>query len=207
MRSKLLFFLNKLLIIFDKGYQDSHTPKTLDQFELIFPVIQDTKFKRNILEVGTNKGNLIKLFSNHQFMVFGIDKLNHHRNLSNILVGELDITEVDMTDFPEFSNLFILSVHHQFISMYGELYTLDLLNRLSQIIKSRIFIEFAALNSKYGFSDGDLFIDNDSDTILEYGFIFLSRLNKKCTIKFLGKTREDNPNEPFRYLFEVCFDC
>lgn len=146
MEKFIINVLDRMLIYLDKTYQDGKRLKTVDQFNLIYPIIQNTKYPRNILEIGTNKGNLIRLFSKNDFISTGVDIKSHHRDLNNVILGVIDVTKISIGNFPNFSYVFMLSVHHQLISLHGESYTLKILNDLSNITRAAIFIEFAALN-------------------------------------------------------------
>jgi hypothetical protein len=205
LRKSKLFVLNISKVIFiklDKGYQDNHKEKTNDQFNLIHAFIQQSSFPKNILEIGTNKCNLLKKFNEIGFVCFGVDKVEHHR--SDYFHLNRDVTTINFQDLPKFSYTFILSVHHQFVSAYGHDWTKDLLSKLISKTKGVIFIEFAAINKKFGAHQDELFKDNDDESIIEYAFSFLSDLNKKVT--YLGKTLENNTDEKYRFLFAVQID-
>jgi hypothetical protein len=96
----------------------------------------------------------------------------------------------------------LLSVHHQWISNLTETEADELFQAAVSRAKKAAFVEFAALNRKFGFKDE--FIDNDVNTLTEYAMKYLSRLAPKAKVKYLGKSPEAEW-EPFRYMFLMEF--
>ena len=67
-----------------------------------------------------------------------------------------------------------------------------------------MFIEFAALASKYKYAKNARFRDNDETSVVEYGKNWLEDGGiPSGAIQFLGKTREHPRKEPYRFLFKL----
>ena len=114
-------------------------------------------------------------------------------------VHEVDISNVHK--LPSFEVVCILSVHHQWVAAKGDGYAGDLIKIIWERSKSGIFIEFAALAQKYGYSPDERFQDNDETSVTKYASDWLARYVGVASAEYLGRSRELEEVEPYRYMF------
>ena len=65
-----------------------------------------------------------------------------------------------------------------------------------------VFIEFAAIASKYGYQQGENFQDNDEESVKKYAENWLKEAGVN-NYTYLGSTRELEKKEPYRYLYKI----
>lgn len=158
---------------------------------------------KSILDIGTNAGAVSRLLSENYFVV-GIDQKIDTRGyeypLKNTALGEIEFNLKNAKKIPKFDVVLLLSVHHQFYANLPEREADELVRSAINIAKKVVFIEFAALNSKYSFID--TFLDNDEESVLDYAFNYLNQLQPHLKTSYLGKCPESDW-KPFRFIFMI----
>lgn len=158
---------------------------------------------QNILDVGCNSGEVSRLLSQSYFVV-GIDQKLDFRGVRKPLVGvplgEVRLTKEVIGQLPIFDAAVVLSVHHQWIAESGLSHAKELLSSLFDKVARIMFLEFAALSSKYGGDQG--FVDNHEESVVGYAVEFLSNIFPDQEIQFLGRVPE-SLKEPYRFMMSV----
>ena len=182
------------------GYQDSRYPN--DQFDLISKSIDDHKVN-SILEVGCNQGLLLRRFKSLGNFCVGLDIDTHwEKSDQNAALGVYPVDDDLIAKLPLFDCVFLLSVHHQWVRLFGDDHTKRLVSALTKRAGYVFFIEFSALAKKYGYENNQFFIDNDEDSVVEYAMNWLESAGLQNS-KYLGKCREYPPREPYRFMFSI----
>lgn len=192
------------------GYKEPRKPYQLKRdnkarFNIIKGVLQG-KQVNSILDVGCNAGVITRLAGEEGYFAVGIDKkldISSIENpMKNACLGEIKINTALVNKLPCFDAILLLSVHHQIVKTLGDEYAKEFISHLAKKGKKVFVIEFAALNSKYGSLDGELFIDNDEGSIVNYAESWLNEAlpNHKC--EYISKTPpHGGSKEPYRFLF------
>ena len=158
---------------------------------------------KSVLDIGTNAGAVARLLSENYFVV-GIDQKLDFRGyakpLENVALGEITFNVKNAKSIPKFDAVLLLSVHHQWYANFHEEEADSLVKAAISIAKRVVLIEFAALNSKYLFSDR--FEDNDEESVRNFALNYLSQLQPHLEITYIGKCPE-SVHEPFRFLFMI----
>lgn len=185
-----------------RAYQDSRFPE--DQYRLISATGVYSGAKSS-LEVGCNKGRLVKMFARDGKFSVGLDLADYWAFEDNerAVLGTFPIDRVTCEGLPTFDILLVLSVHHQWVKTDGDASALGTLQGLFSKAGAAMFIEFAAVADKYGYKPGDRFQDNDEASVVAYSKKWLLNAFAEDQIEYLGKTRELEKKEPYRFLFVV----
>lgn len=185
-----------------KPYQLRRFPQ--DQYKLISSTAAYRE-SGNSLEVGCNYGLLVEMLRRDGKFAVGIDATDIWRKNKRIdgLLGTFQLDQQNINQLPTFDIISILSVHHQIIAAHGDNYAQQILTSLLSKATNGLFIEFSALSEKYGSEKNSLFIDNDQESVKQYAEMWLEKICSSDKFDFLGKTRESQPTEPFRYLYLI----
>ena len=158
---------------------------------------------KNILDIGSNAGAVARHLSENNFVV-GIDQnldtRGFEKPFENVALGEIPFNLENTQKIPDFDAVLLLSVHHQWLAELLEEEADALVKAAISIAKKVVFIEFAALNSKYSFSSK--FEDNDENSVTNYAYDYLNRLQPQSKITYIGKCPE-SIREPFRFMFMI----
>jgi SAM-dependent methyltransferase len=170
---------------------------------LIAPVL-DSLGCRSVLDVGCNAGEVTRLLG-RRFFAVGVDKnvdtRGFERPLDGACLGQIEIERESLDRIPPFDAVLLLSVHHQWVAEGGHEAAAERVAAVASRAKKAFFVEFAALNSKYGRPAEDpLFRDNDELTVTAYAAAFLARALPDLEVRLLGSTPE-SAWETYRYLF------
>ena len=181
-------------------YQDTRFPQ--DQFEAIIKSLGSSRIG-SILEVGCNQGRLLRMFKEAGNFCVGVD-LNPYWKASSAdaALGVYPVDEDLIDMLPVFDGVLLLSVHHQWVKKLGDERAQKKLKKLSEHARKVFFVEFSALAKKYGYTQGERFIDNDEETVVAYAISWLEGAGFSGTV-YVGKNREFPPVEPYRYLFRI----
>lgn len=175
---------------------------SLFKAELIQRELQHLSVK-SILDIGSNAGAVARHMSENNFVV-GIDKnldtRGFEKPFKNVALGEIPFNLENAAKIPDFDAVLLLSVHHQWLAELLEEEADALVKAAISIAKKVVFIEFAALNAKYSFSNK--FKDNDENSVTNYAYNYLNRLESQSQITYIGKCPESR-REPFRFLFKI----
>jgi SAM-dependent methyltransferase len=159
---------------------------------------------RSLLDVGCASGEITRLAGSAGYFAAGIDKNLDLRGvedpLRGVCLGEVPITDDMLDRLPAFDAILLLSVHHQWVKLFGDEQAREMVRQLGHKARHCLIVEFAAINSKYGTIDSPLFTDNDEDSVTRYASQWLQSTFREWTISFLGRC-SDRPQEPFRYIF------
>ena len=183
------------------GYQDRRYPE--DQYDLISVYLKPYNI-RNILEIGCNQGKLISRFADNGVFCVGVDIARHWESQKHDSTA-FAIFPIDSSShqkLPSFQCAFLLSVHHQWVNKHGEEYAKTLVRNLYDKTEEFFFIEFSACAFRYGYEPGARFEDNDEESVKAFAMKWLSETGLN-SVEYLGKTRENPPKEPYRYVFVV----
>lgn len=182
-----------------RAYQDSRFPE--DQYRLISGVPEYTRLT-SALEVGCNKGLLVRRFANDGIFAVGLDVSPHWAFDDNerAILGVWPVSSDNVQRLPSFDAVSLLSVHHQWVKDRGDEYAQCLVRDLYKKARICMFIEFAAIATKYGYQHGERFIDNDEESVTSYAKLWLAEAGAEKS-EFLGATRELEGKEPHRFLF------
>jgi SAM-dependent methyltransferase len=194
-------------------YQRTRYPK--DKFALISSRLNLPEVN-NVLDIGCNEGYISAEFAKRGKFCVAIDAgpyfLNHILSdlesvygRQNPAFGVFPLTEENIALIPEFDLVLLLSVHHQWINTDGNDYGERLVSRLIDKARRYFVIEFAATAKKYGFKESK-FEDNNEESVKAYAESWLRGLNVPGTIEYIGKNKEGNANEPYRFVFLVTKD-
>lgn len=169
---------------------------------LITPELERLECK-SVLDIGCNAGQVSRELCENRFVV-GLDQkldLNGFQNpLNGVALGEFTFSSQSAKLIPKFDAVLLLSVHHQWYAGKSKLVADEIFQQVISIANKAVFIEFAALNSKYG--DTSQFTDNDENSIKYFAYSFLEKFSPKEKIKFLGSCPESSC-EPVRYMFMI----
>jgi len=161
---------------------------------------------RSILDIGCNAGQVSRMLSADRFVV-GIDGCldvsGFAKPFHGVALGNMRLTPELLELIPPFEAVTLLSVHHQWHELQGDEQAKALFSRVASLPSKLLFVEFAAVNSKFGRVNGDLFIDNDEASVLAYARQYLQEVlpSRYGHVEYLGPTPEFVGFEPFRYLF------
>lgn len=159
---------------------------------------------RSLLDVGCASGEVTRLGAGAGYFAAGIDKNLDLRGvedpLRGVCLGEVPLTEETVDRLPEFDAILLLSVHHQWVKLFGDAQARNMVRQLSEKVRRCLILEFAAINSKYGTVDSPLFTDNDEKSVTTYANRWLGSTLRDWAVSYLGKC-SDRPAEPFRYIF------
>ena len=185
-----------------KGYQDNRFPE--DQYQLIKNTSEYQRAK-NSLEIGCSQGKLVNYFSSDGLFAVGIELKDSWKfsNNGKAVLGVFPMTFDEIDKLPEFDIICLLSVHHQWVFKYGDVHVKKMITKIFSKAKFSLFIEFAALSEKYGYGKNIKFIDNDESSVRAYAENWLNEFEISFNVKFMGKTRELEDKEPYRYLYKL----
>ena len=183
-------------------YQLTRFPQ--DQFDLIseHPIYKES---RSSFEIGCNFGLLVKMFNDDGRFAVGIDTTDFWKGSQpqGAILGKIELSPETIDQLPEFDMVCILSVHHQIVAKLGDEETKKLIEKLLSKARKGLFIEFAALSEKFGEPKNTLFKDNDENSVRAYARGWLESFCSSEQIDYLGKTRELEKTEPYRYLYAI----
>jgi SAM-dependent methyltransferase len=159
---------------------------------------------RSLLDAGCASGEVTRRAAGAGYFAVGIDKNLDLRGvedpLRGVCLGEVPVTEEVIDRLPEFDAILLLSVHHQWVHLFGDAQARRMVEQLAGKVGRCLIIEFAAINRRYGTADSPLFTDNDEASVTAYAKGWLGSTLREWPVSYLGKC-PDRPNEPFRYIF------
>ena len=158
----------------------------------------------SVLDIGCNAGQVSRLVSSERFVVgidIDVDILGFSDPLGGVALGKIPLDLDVLSRMPNFDAILLLSVHHQWYKLMGEDVADQLFSSVLNKANKVLFVEFPALNRKYGYQDK--FIDNNPESVKDFALDFLVRFVDKEQIKYLGKCKDNIKKEPFRYMFMI----
>lgn len=185
------------------GYQSHRAPNT--KFDLILGAIDPTHLN-SVLDVGCNEGELTKRFFDRGLFAVGIDMQPHFWSPTSAqpegpAFAVWPLSQERAEKLPTFDLVLLLSVHHQWVKIWGDEDARRLVQTLGERSRRYFVVEFAAIAGKYGANAPD-FRDNDEDSIVAYALKWLDSLGLGQP-RYIGKNPESMPKEPFRFVFVV----
>lgn len=192
-------------------YQRQSFP--LEKFKMIADSI-DCAAVSNVLDVGCNEGCVTAEFAKLGKFCVGVDtgpvylnqvlaNVNDSFKNSTAAYGVFVVNDSNVNSIPNFDLILLLSVHHQFVNMFGDDYAKDLVKSLIHKSNRYFVIEFAATNKKYGYSD-ERFRDNDEASVRHYAEEWIADLGVDRSLKYIGRNREHSAStsaEPYRFSY------
>jgi hypothetical protein len=174
------------------------------KFDLIRPALEALRVA-SVLDVGCNAGEITRFAGRSGTFAVGIDAnldLNGVTDpLDGACLGNVAVTPELIDKFPVFESVLLLSVHHQLVKRQGDAWARDFVARLANRASKCFFIEFAALNRKYSEGSGQLFIDNDEESVVSYATGWLGEALPRWNVEYSGKTTAGSPFEHHRFMF------
>jgi SAM-dependent methyltransferase len=159
---------------------------------------------RSLLDAGCASGEITRRAGGAGYFAVGIDKNLDLRGvedpLRGVCLGEVPLTDEMIDRLPQFDAILLLSVHHQWVNLFGDAQARSMVEKLAGKAGRCLIIEFAAINSKYGTVDSPLFTDNDEASVTAYANRWLGSTLPEWPVSYLGKC-SDRSKEPFRYIF------
>lgn len=207
----MLSTIKKLLKGAPKQYQEKRYPR--EKFELLHSAIKLDTVK-NLLDIGCNAGVITHLFAEKGLFSVGIDVAPRliNRGASQIpVIGYFKVSNENVSSLPDFDAVLLLSVHHQWVIQGGDKEAQHLVAAILLKARKYFFIEFASINSKYGYSPAR-FKDHDEESILKYARDWLQEVveiaktrsaTENISIRYVGKNKELERVEEFRYVYLV----
>lgn len=171
-------------------------------------VIRDALVKAgtvsSVLDIGCNAGVVARGLGESGFFCVGIDKEVNTAGvtdpLQNACLGETTFNQDLVVKLPVFDAALVLSVHHHFFREFGDKETQALFSALSQKIRHVILVEVSSKNKEYGRSPGDLFIDEDEQSLTAYTKTWLEQALPGWEASYIWKNKR-RPRLSDRYLF------
>ncbi len=207
-KPKGMFKRLKLEFGLARPYQSKRMGGADERWELIRRELDDGD--RSILDIGSNLGAMSQLAAAQGRFVLGVEPSarlvraarRRSRAAANIGFIQTAIDPDTVLMLPRFDVVFCLSVHHYWVSQYGEDATWRIIAELMARTRSKFYFEPASVKRKYGGADLD-FRDLDREAIVEYNVKRLElAASSDQSIRVLGETR-CRPKEPFRMMFLV----
>jgi SAM-dependent methyltransferase len=207
-RRKKPFKQLKLRLGLARPYQSKRRGGADERWELIHRELSEED--RSILDIGSNLGGMSQLAAAHGRFALGVEPdarmvraaRRRTRAAANIAFIQTAIDPDTVLMLPRFDVVFCLSVHHYWVSRYGENTAWWIIAELLARARRKFFFEPASVNRKYGDSDLD-FQDLDRESIVEYNVKNLGLVaSPDQSIRVLGET-QCRPKEPFRMMFLV----
>ncbi len=186
----------------NRTYQQSRFPS--DQYDLISKTAEYGSCE-NTLEIGCNQGMLVQRFSEDGKISFGVDLRPYWsgHDMGQAILGPYEVDISNAHKLPLFDIVCILSVHHQWVAANGDDYAGDLIKAILERSRFGIFIEFSARSKKYGYIPGQRFQDNDEISVKKYANDWLTKYVGVASAEYLGRSRELEGKEPYRYMFLI----
>src|SRR5690606_37516654 len=110
------------------------------------------------------------LFSEKGIFSVGVDVLPRRIDYETDqipVIGYFKVNNENVSSLPNFDMILLLSVHHQWVKQLGDDGAQRLIAEIIMKANKYFFIEFASINSKYGYSP-DRFKDHDEESVLKY---------------------------------------
>ena len=193
-------------VIGKKGRQSSWQAQKANssiKADLIEPELNKLDCK-SLLDIGCNAGEIARRLSHNRFVV-GLDGNLDTRGFAcpfdGVALGNVRVCDTILDAAPSFDAILLLSVHHQWYASMDKKNADNLLSAVMGKARKALFIEFSAINEKYGCDQG--FVDNDAESVKAYAKKFLGGFISEERIKYLGACPEFPEKEPFRYMFLV----
>jgi SAM-dependent methyltransferase len=207
-RSKKLFKRLRLELGLATPYQSKRRGGVAERWELIRHELDEED--RSTLDIGSNLGGMSQLAAAHGRFALGVEPdarvvraaRRRTRAAANIAFIQTAIDPDTVLMLPRFDVVFCLSVHHYWVSLYGEAKAWWMIAQLLARARNKFFFEPASVKRKYDDSDLD-FQDLDRASIVEYNVKHLELVaSPDQSIRVLGETR-CRPKESFRMMFLV----
>ncbi|MEN6384141.1 MAG: hypothetical protein ABFD79_02975 [Phycisphaerales bacterium] len=159
----------------------------------------------SLLEVGCNAGEIVRAMGANGIFAVGVDKQLDFRGIDyryeKAFFGNVEMNAEMIDKLPKFDAILLLSVHHQIIEQHGDEVARTYVSKLANRSNKIFLIEFAALNRKFGKLNGNLFEDNNENSVKQYAQEWLNSALPDFSCKFVSKIPQCS-SEPFRYLFK-----
>ena len=201
------WLIDRMFLFHGGDYQGQRYPK-----EKIDRIMTGVDLARvgSVLDIGCNEGLITKHFSEQGKFCVGIDVAPyflrgvlqdlHRGNTPAFGVFNLERRNIEL--LPPFDLVLLLSVHHWWVKAHGDAHARDMVAALLDRTNHYLVMEFSSIADKYGYSEPK-FIDHDESSIKEYASAWLKQIDSTLAITYLGRNRETEGRERFRYIFLV----
>ena len=166
---------------------------------------------RTLLDIGCNLGYFTAHFARRGLQSVGIEIMpealnaarERHADLPSLefRLGAVDPDSID--DLPRTDALLLLSVHHNWVSLYGPAVAGDMLRRLVERTRDVVVFETPSRNSRFG-AHPPGFVDNDEESVLAYQRDYLDRyLAGLAEYELVGSAPALGDREPYRWIWRI----
>jgi hypothetical protein len=196
------------------SYQSvQHSIATRQNIELIRHYI--SAGSRKIVDIGCNEGLISMSLARAGYKVLGIEsnpefsRIAEHHSKEPIRLGSFSVLKASISSknieiLEGADSIFLLSVHHQFVSNLGLEAGNALLLEIFKRAKTQFFFQPACIHSKYGISMP--FLENVTSSIENY-FLSLFSGTRDFSYRLIGLTDNRLPSsEPLRPLMLFEFE-
>jgi hypothetical protein len=127
------------------------------------------------------------------------------------IMGYYPIDLQSIVKVQEFDIILLLSVHHQWVRDQSEAYAQELISNIIAKAKRYMFIEFASIHEKYGYTS-PRFEEGNEASLKQYYEAWLNDCREftgsklraaDFTFEFIGKNKERAGVEEFRYTYKI----
>ena len=207
-RRTKLFKRLKLGLGLSRPYQSKRMGGADERWQLIRRQLDAED--RSLLDIGSNLGAMSQLAATPRRFVLGVEPnarliraaRRRSHGAANIGFIQTGIDPETVLMLPSFDVVLCLSVHHYWVSLYGEDSAWRIIAELLARARNKFLFEPASVKRKYGGADLD-FRDLDREEIVEYNVKHLElAASSDQSVRVLGETK-CRPKEPFRMMFLV----
>lgn len=191
-------------------YQERRMPDV--KFEMMYKALENVSECKTLLDIGCNAGKVTEAFANKGLFAVGIDhnpRIIDYPENKRPIIGYFPFNPESAGLVPNFDIILLLSVHHQWVKKYNDEYAQKLIATLIQKAQHYMFIEFATINSKYGYKE-PRFDDHDENSQKKYYEEWLKGVEKfygsekpGFTFSYVGKNKELAGVEEYRQTYLI----
>jgi len=173
---------------------------------------------RSLIDVGCNIGRITSHFASRGIFSLGIDigqgqidrAVKLHRGQPNLAFAVMNLTPDNIDTVPQVDCLLILSVHHNWVQLYGPDGAGEMLRALCGRARKSVVYEAPARGRRYGEEHRPDFIDNDEASVTAYHEAYLAKhvADDFSRVVALGKSPcwGEGTVEPYRYSWGLYRD-
>ena len=190
-------------------YQERRFPS--EKFEMLYRNVSPVASCKTLLDIGCNAGKITAAFAEKGLFAVGVDvspRIIKYPETERPIMGYYKVTDATIAAVPNFDIILLLSVHHQWVTEKGDAYAQELIARIIDKANAYMFIEFATLNSKYGYRE-PRFDEHDEESQKQYCIDWLNGCGtflgnyEDFSITYVGKNRERIGVEEYRHTFMI----
>jgi SAM-dependent methyltransferase len=191
-------------------YQERRFPQ--EKFNLLYNSISDPQTCKTLLDIGCNAGKITSIFADKGFFAVGVDinpRIIDYEENKRPIMGYYPIDLQSVSKVHHFDIVLLLSVHHQWVRDQSEAYAQELIASIIGKAKRYMFIEFASILEKYGYTTARFEEGNEASLKL-YCEAWLNDCRKFTAsssadfkFEYIGRNKERAGVEEFRYIYKI----